>query len=85
VVSLLRYDLCTLMLMGGRCACCRYIFATILSVYNKWMFTPEYYNFPYPLFVTMIHQIVQFGLAFAIRRIWPSLRPKEKPNRSDYS
>lgn len=62
----------------------RYFFSTLLSLYNKWMFTPEYYGFSYPLFVTMCHQIVQFGLAFAVRRIFPSLRPKERPQKYDY-
>ncbi|CDO69259.1 hypothetical protein BN946_scf185042.g161 [Trametes cinnabarina] len=32
-----------------------FFFATLISVYNKWMFSPEHYGFPSPLFVTTIH------------------------------
>lgn len=60
----------------------RYAFATLLSLYNKWMFSPQYYNFQYPLFVTACHMIVQFALAALIRIIWADkFRPKERPMR----
>jgi solute carrier family 35 protein C2 len=62
----------------------RYGFATILSLYNKWMFTPEYFNFPFPLFVTFCHMIVQFALASLIRAIWPRFRPAERPTRKEF-
>lgn len=63
----------------------RYGFATLLSLYNKWMFTPEYYNFPFPLFVTFCHMIVQFTLAAVIREVWADkFKPVEKPSRKDY-
>lgn len=63
----------------------RYGFATLLSLYNKWMFSPQYYNFQYPLFVTACHMIVQFALAAVIRLIWADrFRPKERPTRRDY-
>lgn len=63
----------------------RYAFATLLSLYNKWMFSPQYYNFQYPLFVTACHMIVQFALAALIRIIWADkFRPKERPMRGDY-
>lgn len=63
----------------------RYLFATLLSLYNKWMFSPEFYGFQYPLFVTQTHFIVQFFLAFAMRSFWPALyKPKESPSRKDY-
>lgn len=69
----------------GRCADDRYGFATLLSLYNKWMFTPRYYNFPFPLFVTCCHMVIQFLLAAAIRNIWPDkFRPPERPTRQDY-
>ncbi|AFR93429.1 solute carrier family 35, member C2 [Cryptococcus neoformans C23] len=62
-----------------------YAFATLLSLYNKWMFSPQYYNFQYPLFVTACHMIVQFALAALIRIIWADkFRPKERPMRGDY-
>ncbi|XAO22695.1 hypothetical protein I312_101468 [Cryptococcus bacillisporus CA1280] len=62
-----------------------YGFATLLSLYNKWMFSPQYYNFQYPLFVTACHMVVQFALAAVIRLIWADrFRPKERPTRRDY-
>ncbi|KAF8629221.1 hypothetical protein AX17_005804 [Amanita inopinata Kibby_2008] len=62
-----------------------YFFATILSVYNKWMFSPDRFGFPSPLFVTTIHMFVQFALAAAIRYLWPKrFRPKNSPTRSEY-
>ncbi|WVQ71800.1 hypothetical protein IAR50_001342 [Cryptococcus sp. DSM 104548] len=62
-----------------------YIFATLLSLYNKWMFSPEYYNFPYPLFVTSCHMAIQFGLAAVIRHFWhEKFRPQERPTRREY-
>lgn len=63
----------------------RYTFATLLSLYNKWMFSAQYYNFPFPLFVTACHMGVQFALALAIRLIWAErFRPAERPTRRDY-
>ncbi|KAI5452697.1 hypothetical protein NCC49_000446 [Naganishia albida] len=62
-----------------------YIFATMLSVYNKWMFSPQYYGFQYPLFVTCTHMIVQFCLATVVREVWSDrFKPKERPGRQDY-
>lgn len=63
----------------------RFFFATILSVYNKWMFSSEYFNFPAPLFVTTLHMFVQFTLASIIRVFWPTqFRPERSPTPSDY-
>ncbi|KAJ9101762.1 hypothetical protein QFC21_003101 [Naganishia friedmannii] len=62
-----------------------YLFATLLSLYNKWMFSPEYYGFSYPLFVTCIHMVVQFTLATIVRQVWSDrFKPKETPGREDY-
>ncbi|WVO14028.1 hypothetical protein L204_101653 [Cryptococcus depauperatus] len=62
-----------------------YTFASLLSLYNKWMFSAEYYNFPFPLFVTSCHMLVQFGMAAVIRIVWrEKFRPKERPTRKDY-
>lgn len=47
----------------------RYLFSISISVYNKWMFKEakgdgETKNiFPFPLFTTCLHMIVQFTLA----------------------
>ena len=63
----------------------RFLFSTVLSLYNKWMFSPAYFGFPYPLFVTSLHMFVQFILAAAIRSIWPQhFRPEHSPTRADY-
>ncbi len=63
----------------------RYGFATLLSLYNKWMFSPQYYNFPYPLFVTTCHMIVQFFCAAMIRLFLAErFRPPERPTRQAY-
>ncbi|OCF44162.1 solute carrier family 35, member C2 [Kwoniella heveanensis CBS 569] len=62
-----------------------YTFATLLSLYNKWMFSPQYYGFSYPLFVTACHMVVQFFLASFIRVAFAKqYRPKERPTRKEY-
>lgn len=63
----------------------RFFFATLLSVYNKWMFSDTHFGFPAPLFVTTIHMVVQFGLAAMLRAFWPEkFRPRETPTPRDY-
>ncbi|KAK2467852.1 hypothetical protein APHAL10511_000147 [Amanita phalloides] len=60
-------------------------FATILSVYNKWMFSPDRYGFPSPLFVTTMHMFIQFLLAAFARFVFPSyFRPQVDPSPADY-
>ncbi|KAI0823331.1 TPT-domain-containing protein [Trametes gibbosa] len=62
-----------------------FFFAIMISVYNKWMFSPEHYGFPSPLFVTTIHMWVQFMLAALLRYTMPGhFRPEKRPNRIDY-
>ncbi|KAI8642828.1 hypothetical protein BD408DRAFT_173303 [Parasitella parasitica] len=61
-----------------------YTFATILSVYNKWMFSEDHYNFQYPLFVTSVHMIVQFVFSGTSLLVVPKLRPAKRPTVSDY-
>ncbi|PCH43555.1 TPT-domain-containing protein [Wolfiporia cocos MD-104 SS10] len=62
-----------------------FLFATLLSVYNKWMFSPDRFGFPSPLFVTTLHMSVQFVLAAALRTIWPHrFRQDSSPSRSNY-
>ncbi|KAF8840243.1 TPT-domain-containing protein [Paxillus ammoniavirescens] len=63
-----------------------FLFATVLSVYNKWMFSPDHFAFPYPLFVTALHMLVQFLLAAILRFVFPRrFRPEKKPTLRDYS
>lgn len=49
------------------------------------MFSPDYYGFSYPLFVTMTHMFVQFCLAAIVRTVWAErYRPKESPSWREY-
>lgn len=57
-----------------------YTFSLLLSLYNKWMFAPAHLNFPFPLFVTGMHMVVQFILSGVALWWFPHLRPK----REDY-
>ncbi|KIY71104.1 TPT-domain-containing protein [Cylindrobasidium torrendii FP15055 ss-10] len=60
-------------------------FATSLSLYNKWMFSPDRLNFPFPLFVTCLHMVVQFGLAGILRFGFPrQFRPERRPDPVQY-
>ena len=45
------------------------------SQYNKWMFDKSKLNFPFPLFTTSMHMLVQFTLASLVLFLFPSLRP----------
>ncbi|KAJ7232767.1 triose-phosphate transporter family-domain-containing protein [Mycena haematopus] len=62
-----------------------FFFSTILSLYNKWMFSDAYFAFPYPLFVTTMHFFVQFAMAAVLRAVWPKrFRPPQSPTKADY-
>ncbi|TGJ79115.1 hypothetical protein E0Z10_g9641 [Xylaria hypoxylon] len=54
---------------------CWYIFSLSISLYNKWMFDSGQLNFPFPLFTTSMHMLVQFSLASLVLYFIPSLRP----------
>ncbi|PLB41182.1 putative nucleotide-sugar transporter [Aspergillus candidus] len=56
-----------------------YFFSLAISIYNKWMFSEDDIVFPYPLFTTSLHMLVQFTLASTLLWIFPSLRPKAPP------
>lgn len=43
------------------------------------MFDTEKLNFPFPLFTTSVHMLVQFALAAAVLFFIPSLRPHNAP------
>jgi solute carrier family 35 protein C2 len=63
----------------------RFTLALLLSLYNKWMFAPEHFGFPLPLFVTMLHMFVQATLASLLRFGWPRrFRPEYDPSKEDY-
>ncbi|KAK4454757.1 hypothetical protein QBC34DRAFT_392543 [Podospora aff. communis PSN243] len=53
-----------------------YTFSLSISLYNKWMFDKGKLNFPFPMFTTSMHMLVQFTLASIVLFLFPSLRPK---------
>ncbi|MCJ1281717.1 Triose-phosphate Transporter [Xylographa opegraphella] len=53
-----------------------YLFSLSISIYNKWMFSPEHLNFHFPLFTTCMHMLVQFSLASAVLLFVPHFRPR---------
>ncbi|KAF1945671.1 TPT-domain-containing protein [Clathrospora elynae] len=70
------------MLVNGVLIALWYVFSISISVYNKWMFKEakgdgETKNiFPFPLFTTCLHMIVQFTLASLVLFLIPSFRPR---------
>ncbi|KAJ1799471.1 hypothetical protein LPJ59_001804 [Coemansia sp. RSA 2399] len=61
-----------------------YAFSGVLSVYNKWLFGSSERDFPFPLFVTSIHMLVQYLLAALCLRLFPALRPPQQPTWGVY-
>ncbi|KAI9686780.1 MAG: Triose-phosphate Transporter [Bathelium mastoideum] len=55
-----------------------YLLSISISVYNKWMFSPDNLDFHYPLFTTCIHMLVQFVLASVVLFFFPSFRPASR-------
>ncbi|KAF2088637.1 TPT-domain-containing protein [Saccharata proteae CBS 121410] len=58
-----------------------YLFSISISIYNKWMFAKsdekrKNLNFPYPLFTTCLHMVVQFTLASLVLFFLPQFRPR---------
>ncbi|KAI9838509.1 MAG: Triose-phosphate Transporter [Sclerophora amabilis] len=53
-----------------------YLFSLSISIYNKWMFSPEHLDFHFPLFTTSVHMIVQFSLASLVLYLFPRFRPR---------
>ncbi|KAB8206727.1 Triose-phosphate Transporter family protein [Aspergillus parasiticus SU-1] len=53
-----------------------YFFSLAISIYNKWMFSEDDVVFPFPLFTTSLHMLVQFSLSSFILYMIPSLRPR---------
>ncbi|KAF2203065.1 TPT-domain-containing protein [Delitschia confertaspora ATCC 74209] len=70
------------MLINGVLILLWYLFSISISVYNKWMFKQDKgdgkteHIFPYPLFTTCLHMVVQFTLASLVLFFIPSLRPR---------
>lgn len=58
-----------------------YFFSISISIYNKWMFAASEdgqsnLNFPFPLFTTCLHMVVQFTLASLVLLLLPKFRPR---------
>ncbi|KAJ4366563.1 hypothetical protein N0V95_000230 [Ascochyta clinopodiicola] len=70
------------MLVNAALICLWYLFSISISVYNKWMFKVDQGDgatqniFPFPLFTTCLHMLVQFSLASLVLFLVPSLRPR---------
>ncbi|KAF8585781.1 triose phosphate transporter [Ramaria rubella] len=72
-------------LITGACIALWFFFGTLLSIYNKWMFSPDRFGFPFPLFVTCLHMWIQFALASLVRALLPGrFRPRERPSLRQY-
>ncbi|KAF3941595.1 hypothetical protein ABW19_dt0207844 [Dactylella cylindrospora] len=52
-----------------------YLFSLLISIYNKWMFSPKHLDFKFPLFVTSMHMIVQFTLSSLVLWYFVQFRP----------
>lgn len=48
------------------------------------MFSADHYNFPYPLFVTSIHMLVQWTLSAITMAVFKSFRTTTRPRPYDY-
>ncbi|KAL9118544.1 MAG: hypothetical protein Q9187_004906 [Circinaria calcarea] len=53
-----------------------YLFSLSISIYNKWMFSPDHLDFHFPLFTTCMHMLVQFSLACIVLYMIPRFRPR---------
>ncbi|OXV10095.1 hypothetical protein Egran_02142 [Elaphomyces granulatus] len=56
-----------------------YMFSLTISIYNKWMFSDISVVFPFPLFATSLHMVVQFTLSTLVLYSFPSLRSRPPP------
>nr|CAD1842532.1 unnamed protein product [Ananas comosus var. bracteatus] len=44
-------------------------------LYNKWVLSPKYFNFPYPITLTMIHMGFSGAIAFCLVRVFKVVPP----------
>ncbi|KAJ2083666.1 hypothetical protein H4R24_000624 [Coemansia sp. RSA 988] len=85
LVALLRnVELRRHLLLSGLYIVMWYCFSGLLSVYNKWLFGADERDFPFPLFVTSIHMLVQYMLSILSLRLFPALRPSRSPSWHAY-
>ena len=62
-----------------------YVISISLHFYNTWLFSRNHFNFPFPLFTTMMHTVVQFLMTVICLRLPPfaHLAPSQTPPLSD--
>ncbi|PWN43683.1 TPT-domain-containing protein [Ceraceosorus guamensis] len=58
-----------------------YLFSTIMSLYNSWLFSKKRYGFSYPLFVTSMHMLVQFALSSLLLSLCSSWVPRTRSGK----
>ncbi|KAI5466784.1 triose-phosphate transporter family-domain-containing protein [Mariannaea sp. PMI_226] len=73
-------DVVKRLLVNGGLILLWYLFSLSISIYNKWMFSKDNLNFPFPLFTTSMHMVVQFFLSALVLYLIPSLRPQQGHN-----
>ncbi|KAJ2708595.1 hypothetical protein H4R19_004672 [Coemansia spiralis] len=61
-----------------------YSLSGLLLVCNKWLFGASERNFPFPLLVTSMQMLTQYGLAHLCLRLFPSLQPPRKATWGAY-
>jgi len=55
-----------------------YTLSICLSIFNKWFFGKTHFNFPYSLFTTFVHTIVQFSWSFVTILFYPKYKSTHK-------
>ncbi|QSL66632.1 hypothetical protein MERGE_001015 [Pneumocystis wakefieldiae] len=54
-----------------------FFFSTLLSVFNKWLFSETHLNFTLPLFSGCIHIIIEYCFSIIIMKLFPQFQPAE--------
>lgn len=66
--------------------CLWYTFSLTLSVFNKWLFSKDEYDFHYPLFTTMVQMWLQFAISVLLVYVFiPRLKPTKYPSLKEYA
>lgn len=56
-----------------------------LHLYNKWLFSKDYYNFPFPYFTASFQIFLHFAIASIILVYFmPHITPTTRPKKSDF-
>jgi solute carrier family 35, member C2 len=62
----------------------KYLFSLSISLYT-WMFSSKHLDFPFPLFTTSMHMLVQFALASLVLYFLPSFRPRHNSISNEHN